>query len=88
MMKNNILRNSGIDIRFGGLPSPAKKNVDVTTSYSVETRHLWSKVVGVIRDGFRERGALGHLSFWAPHKCDLLYLAVCLKSVKVCSSYV
>jgi len=24
-MKNNILRNSGIDIRFGGLPSPAKK---------------------------------------------------------------
>jgi len=23
------------------------------------------------RDGFRERRALGHLSFWAPRKCDL-----------------
>ena len=33
------------------------------------------------RDGFRERGALGHLSFGP--QAGVTYLAVCLKSVKV-----
>jgi len=38
------------------------------------------------RDGFRERGALGHLSFGAPRKCDL-FGRLCEKR-EVCPSCV
>jgi len=41
----------------------------------------------ISRDGFRERGALGHLRFWGPH-ASVTYLVACLKNVKVCPSYV
>jgi len=31
----------------------------------------YQEVTTTARDRFRERGALGHLSFWGPRKCDL-----------------
>ena len=50
---------------------------------------LWLHVKKSIdtRDEFMERRALVHLIFLAPHAGET-YLAVCLKSVKVCPSYV
>jgi len=45
-MKNNILRNSGIDIRFGGLPSPAKK--ECWRNYKVQYRNQTSQIINGI----------------------------------------
>jgi len=39
------------------------------------------------RNGFRELWALGHLSFGGPTQ-GVTYLAICLKSVNACLSYV
>ena len=37
----------------------------------VTSTTAWEKGFSKVRDGFKERGALGHLSFGAPRKCDL-----------------
>jgi len=44
-----------------------------------------SKDIGDVSDGFRERGALGHLNFWGP-KCDRFGRFP--EKRKVCPSYV
>jgi len=56
----------------------------VVAENDVDLSHILARH-STSRDEFRERGALGHLCFGASRICA--HLAVCLKTVKACPSY-
>ena len=75
----------GLGALFGGISS--QKPPVATGLYQHARNFGFFSYTVVCRDGFGERRAFGHLSFWGPSFWGT-DLVACLKSVKVCLSYV